>query len=138
VRKGAIQCDSDDGERRGQGSIETRAGPSKEGIISPKAAKEMARPPGLEPGTAGLEIREPAPVAASEPDKSYTSEIAPADTPAVKCTAVGVSCPDGDAAPACDPGEERELSELCSAWPNLSPSVKAAIRALLQVRVDKF
>jgi hypothetical protein len=56
VRKGANQCDSDDGERRGQVSIETRAGPSKEGIISPKAAKEMARPPGLEPGTAGLEI----------------------------------------------------------------------------------
>ena len=57
MRKGANQCDTDDGERRGQVSIETRAGPSKEGIISPKAAKGMVRPPGLEPGTAGLEIR---------------------------------------------------------------------------------
>jgi hypothetical protein len=93
----------------------------------------MVRPPGLEPGTAGLEIREPTPVGASEPSNSALLKTPPADTPAVAGATGAVSCSDSEPNAERNTGEERELSELSAAWPKLSPSIKAAILALVKV-----
>ena len=79
----------------------------------------MARPPGLEPGTAGLEIREPAPTEASEPRFEADSEVPPADTPALGSTSDSKSDPD--------------IAALIAAWPTLPASIQAAIKALVQV-----
>ena len=133
MRKGAKQCDLDDGGERGKVSVVPFVNAVTAAFMGPQPALAMVRPPGLEPGTAGLEIRDPTPVAASEPSKSGLLETPPADTPAVECGTGVDSCSDSEPNAVRNTGEERELSELSAAWPKLSPSIKAAILALVKV-----
>ena len=69
----------------------------------------------------------------SEPSKSALLETPPADTPAVAGVAGGDSGSGSESRSECNTGEESELSELSAAWPKLSPSIKAAILALVKV-----
>jgi hypothetical protein len=57
VRKGAKQRDSDDGGERGKVSVVPLINAVTAAFMGPQPALAMVRPPGLEPGTAGLEIR---------------------------------------------------------------------------------
>ena len=93
----------------------------------------MEAAPGLEPGNNGFAIRNHAGLTGSEGPKTSPSPTPPADSPAVRCS--GAQEPSTEPLPAESPGtgEERELRELAKAWPSLSPAIKAAIKALLNV-----